>query len=61
MSMEGLSIYVDVSPVGQVCILLWPNIVGDQGEGEKGGSQEKRMEECSKSALCDVDPVLAGF
>lgn len=41
MSKEGLSICGDVSPVYQVCVLLKPNMAGEQEEGEKEGIQVK--------------------
>lgn len=34
-----------------VCVLLQPNMVNELEEGEEEGSQEKRMEEQSKSAF----------
>lgn len=34
-------------------VLLWPNMVSEQEEGDEEGSQQKRMEERSKSAFSD--------
>lgn len=57
MSMEGLSICGDVSPFNLLCIFLLPNMVGEQEEGEKEGSQERRMKkQSSQHFLSVLDP-----
>lgn len=62
---KGMSICLSVVtfPLSTQClVLLRPNMAGQQEEGEKEGSQEKRMEEHSKSAFSDCfGPSLGCF